>query len=63
MTKLLIEDCDTGESTLEIYEVPEGICVTLGASDENNQGDCYTSCIISRQDEAKLLKFLLERAP
>lgn len=59
---LRLQDCDTGESMLEVYEVPEGICITLGAADENTEGDenlyYARSCILSPRDAALLLEYL-----
>jgi len=58
---LRLQDCDTGESQLEVYEVPEGICLTLGAADENVGGSDYVSCILSPHDALALLEWLSMR--
>lgn len=53
------QDCDTGESSVEVYRVPEGWVFNLGASDENADGDCFRSIILSEQDMQALFAHVL----
>ena len=61
---LKLRDADTGESSMDIVEVPEGLSLQLGYT--HSASACcddfgYISIILDRQGEDELFRFLLRR--
>lgn len=54
-----IKDCDTGESELEFYKVPEGFCLTFAHPAIEDE---YLSCIVSDDDAVRLAAHIFATA-
>lgn len=52
-----IEDSDTGESSMDVVPVPEGLSVQIGLKGQLE----YLSVIVSPTDEERLFTFLHRR--
>lgn len=56
---LRITDCDTGEAELEIYEVPEGVCIVHAARDGDDLA--FRSVTVEPRKALKLAAWLAAR--
>ena len=63
MSKILRLEDGAGDhgTMLEVYSVPEGACLTVGAADENVDGNEYLSVILRPNDALQLAAWLAAR--